>query len=210
MNSNSLGTCNPIKKHGDALMGEFTQVSNALARDGELSAEAFRVYLLLLSHDEGYRESAVKIAARYGWGKQRAKNALRELVDARLLVIQRHLTERGTRAFEEYHLHTTGRFTDAEVDELSQPVGWSKSDQVGWSNSDQVLGPDQTKGVGPNQTNKEYKAKHQEKTNTEDGGYVSDADVSETLARIEAFANEHRVAVLGEGDPWDGYGDTDE
>lgn len=168
MSTSALSTCNPVKKHGGPLSGSFTQLSNYLARDPDLSAEAFRVYVLLLSHDDGYRESAVKIAARFGWGKQRARKALREMTEARLLVIQKHTTERGTRAFETYHLHVTSRFTDIEVARLSEQQKLRRTDQGVWSNADRVAGLDRTMCVGSDWPNKEHQSKYKENTMSED------------------------------------------
>lgn len=168
MSTSALSTCNPVKKHGGPLSSSFTQVRNDLARDPDLSAEAFRVYVLLLSHDDGYRESAVKIASRFGWGKQRARKALRELAEARLLVIQKHTTERGTRAFETYHLHVTSRFTDTEVDRLSEQQRMRGTDQGAWLNADPVVGLDRTMCVGSDRPNKEHQSKYEENTISED------------------------------------------
>ncbi|WP_132413961.1 hypothetical protein [Mycobacteroides abscessus] len=154
---------------------------NELARDPDLSAEAFRVYVLLLSHNDGYRESAVKIASRFGWGKQRARKALRELVEARLLVVQKHTTARGTRAFETYHLHVTGRFTDAEVDRLSEQQRMRGTDQDAWFNAAPVVGLDRSRCLGSDQPNKEDQSKHEENTISE---HVSTSYASSDFAAV--------------------------
>jgi hypothetical protein len=112
---------NPIEKHGDKPSQHYAPIANEMVRDGSISANAFRVLALLLSHDTNYQESAGEIAKRFGWGRNRAIKALRELVAARLLVIQNHVTQQGTRAYETYHVHMSRRFTEAEVERLGRP-----------------------------------------------------------------------------------------
>lgn len=196
MINSSLSTCNPIRKHGGALTSSFTQLSNALARDPDLSAEAFRVYVLLLSHGDGYRESAVKIASRFGWGRQRVRKAIRELAEARLLVIQKHTTERGTRAFETYHIHVTSRFTATDVARLSEPQRLRRTDQAAWSNPDRASGLDRTMCVGTDQLNKEHHSEHKENTISEEycatDGWSADLD-----AAIQEYAENISSRLVG-------------
>jgi hypothetical protein len=120
LSRNHIG--NPIHKHGDKPNEQYATITNEMVRDGSISPNAFRVLALLLSHNDEYQESAGEIAKRFGWGRNRAITALRKLESARLLVIQHHVTQNGTRAFEKYHVHMSRRFTEAEVQRLSQTV----------------------------------------------------------------------------------------
>jgi hypothetical protein len=47
---------------------------------------------------------------------------MNRLQDERLLVVQHFVTAKGTRAYETYHVHLDGRFTDAQVAELGETI----------------------------------------------------------------------------------------
>jgi hypothetical protein len=62
------------------------------------------------------------LAEMLGWGRARTKAALQELVAARWLAIRECKTASGTRAFEEYHLNISRKFTESEAAEYNQSI----------------------------------------------------------------------------------------
>ncbi len=113
---------NPIKWHGDTPRNHFTMIPNELARDTELSLYAYRTAIVIRTHAEGYEVSAASLAGMFGWHRDTAGKALQQLVDTRWLVIRTYATSEGKRVFDEYHVHASRKFTEAEVETLSQPV----------------------------------------------------------------------------------------
>ncbi len=113
---------NPIKRHGDTPRDHFTIVPNELVRDTELSNHAYRVASVIRSHAEDYEVSVKSLAEMLGWGRVRTKEALQELVAARWLAIRKYKTASGTRAFEEYHLNVSRKFTEPEAAEYNQTI----------------------------------------------------------------------------------------
>ncbi len=113
---------NPIKWHGDTPRDHFTLIPNELARDTELSLYAYRIAIVIRTHAEGYEVSAASLAKMQGWHRDTVGKALRELAQAGWLVVRTHKTAEGKRVFDEYHVHASGKFTEAEAATLSQPV----------------------------------------------------------------------------------------
>jgi hypothetical protein len=113
---------NPIKRHGDTPRDHFTIIPNELVRDTELSNHAYRVASVIRSHAEDYEVSAKSLAEMLGWGRVRTKDALQELVAARWLAIRKYKTASGTRAFEEYHLNVSRKFTEPEAAQYNQTI----------------------------------------------------------------------------------------
>lgn len=113
---------NPIKRHGDTPRDHFTIVPNELVRDTELSNHAYRVASVIRSHAEDYEVSVKSLAEMLGWGRVRTREALQELVATRWLAIRRYKTASGTRAFEEYHLNVSRKFTEPEAAEYHQTI----------------------------------------------------------------------------------------
>jgi hypothetical protein len=174
---------NPIKHHGYKPTKNFGMLAQDLIRDGKISSDAFRVYALLVSHESGYQESGESIAARYGWGQARTERAMKRLQDERLLVVQRYLTVRGTRAYETYHVPRSRRFTAAEVTEYGKTVTLGSPKTGNGGDPNRVEGvtqngsgglPETGKGGDPNRVTTEYQLENQledhlQKTNLEDG-----------------------------------------
>jgi hypothetical protein len=66
--------------------------------------------------------SAASLAKMQGWQRDTVGKALRELAQAGWLVVRTHKTAEGKRVFDEYHVHASRKFTEAEAATLSQPV----------------------------------------------------------------------------------------
>jgi hypothetical protein len=113
---------NPIKRHGDTPLAHFTIIPNELARDTDLSMHAYRAAIVIRTHADGYELSSVSLAESQRWGRARTRDALRELTEARWLVIRPYKTADGKRAFEEYHVHAARKFTPEESATLAEPV----------------------------------------------------------------------------------------
>jgi hypothetical protein len=113
---------NPIKWHGDAPRDHFTMIPNELARDTELSLYAYRIAIVIRTHAEDYEVSAASLAKMWGWHRDTVGKALRELAQAGWLVVRTYKTAEGKRVFDEYHIHASRRFTEAEVETWGQPV----------------------------------------------------------------------------------------
>ncbi|MGO9100296.1 hypothetical protein [Mycobacterium sp.] len=113
---------NPIKWHGDSPRDHFTMIPNELARDTELTLYAYRIAIVIRTHAEGYEVSAASLAKMQGWHRDTVGKALRELAQAGWLVVRTHKTAEGKRVFDEYHVHASRKFTEAEAATLSQPV----------------------------------------------------------------------------------------
>jgi hypothetical protein len=93
-----------------------------LARDTELSSHAYRAAIVIRTHANGYELSSVSLGESQGWGRARTRTALRELIDARWLVIRPYKTADGKRACEEYHVHAARKFNPEESIALAEPV----------------------------------------------------------------------------------------
>ena len=113
---------NPIKRHGELPSEQFTIIPNELVRDADLSNYAYRIAMVLRSHAEDFEISAASLSKGLGWHRDTVGRALRELVDARRLAIQRYQTVSGGRAYDVYHVHVSGRFTDAQIRDLTRPI----------------------------------------------------------------------------------------
>jgi hypothetical protein len=113
---------NPIKRHGKSPIDRFTMIPNDLARETELSNYAYRLAIVIRSHADDYEVSVKSLAANLGWCPKRTKQARDELVAARWMAIREYKTAMGTRAFEEYHVDVSRKFTPEEADELNQTV----------------------------------------------------------------------------------------
>jgi hypothetical protein len=113
---------NPIRRHGELPSDQFTIIPNELVRDPDLSNHAYRIAMVLRSHAEDYEVSAASLSKMLGWHRETVGKALRELVDARRLAVQRYRTAKGGRAYDVYHVHVSGHFTDAEMLDLSESV----------------------------------------------------------------------------------------
>ncbi len=113
---------NPIKRHGDLPESHFTQVSNSLVREQELSNHAYRIALVLRSHAHDFQVSAASLAKTFRWHRDTVAKALRELQDARWLAVRRIQTPDGNRIYDEYHVHLARQFTDAEMADLCRPL----------------------------------------------------------------------------------------
>jgi hypothetical protein len=145
---------NPIKRHGDTPLANFTIIPNELARDTGLTMHAYRAAIVIRTHADGYELSTASLAETQGWGRARTRTALRELTEARWLVIRPYKTADGKRAFEEYHVHAARKFTPEESARLAAPVILTSSgpaqtnplvpfEPTPWSGSDQPPGLDQ-------------------------------------------------------------------
>lgn len=106
---------NPVMTHGDGPSSHFTRVPNELIRESGLTPRAFQIAVLLRSHTDGFETSKKSIASALGWQRETVGKAMAELVDARWLAIRRVRTASGSRAYEEYHVHTSRAFTAAEM-----------------------------------------------------------------------------------------------
>jgi hypothetical protein len=62
------------------------------------------------------------LAEMLGWKRDTVRKAMDDLVDARWLAVRRYETASGTRAFEEYHLNASRKFTEEEAAEFNQTV----------------------------------------------------------------------------------------
>lgn len=122
---------NPIKRHGDNPGEHFTQVPNELVRDTALGLHAYRLAIVIRSHADGFEVSAASLAKDIGWHRDTAAKALRELVAARWLAIRPYRTLEGNRAFDEYHVHVSRRFTPTEAEQYSTPVVLGHAHSVG-------------------------------------------------------------------------------
>lgn len=165
---------NPIRRHGELPSDHFTIIPNELVRDPNLSNHAYRIAMVLRSHAEGYEVSAASLSTMLGWHRDTVGKALRELVDARRLAVQRYRTAKGGRAYDVYHVHVSGHFTDAEMLDLSSSV------VLGASHAYDIDGPmptDQTWGClpshhhlpmvkTPKKNNKKINQKTRKDTNT--------------------------------------------
>jgi hypothetical protein len=116
---------NPIRRLGDRPSAHFTQVPNAIVRDGTIGSDAFRVLVLLLSHADGWTTSAGEISKRFGWGRNREKAsaALDNLVAERRLIIREHRRDGGGRVRQEYIVNADGaQFTEEDIEKWSVPL----------------------------------------------------------------------------------------
>jgi hypothetical protein len=57
----------PIRKHGP-LHDHFTMIPNELARDATLSNHAYRIAIVMRSHQDGWEISAASLAKDHGLG----------------------------------------------------------------------------------------------------------------------------------------------
>ena len=113
----------PIKWHSAPPTGQYHQMPNEITRDNTLGNNGYRVLGILYSHVEGYEVSANGIAKAMGWGWKRAASGLKDLVQARYLVIQPVVTAKRTAVSEVYHITRDGsRFSDTDVARLSTPL----------------------------------------------------------------------------------------
>lgn len=113
---------NPIRRHGENPSSGFAMIPNELARDMTLSNHSYRIAVEIRTHAEGFEVSAKGIASDHGWGRTTVRKALDELVEARWLAVSRYLTASGKRAFDEYNVHASRRFTEQESAELNRIV----------------------------------------------------------------------------------------
>jgi hypothetical protein len=113
---------NPIVRMGELPTDQFVILPNELARDGTLSNQAFRLAIILRTHANGWEVSAKSLAEDLGWSRTTVGKALTELVEAKLLAIRKVRTESGTRAYEEFLVPVSGRFTDKEMAGLNVVV----------------------------------------------------------------------------------------
>jgi hypothetical protein len=144
---------NPIKWHGDNPRDHFTIIPNELARDTKLSMHAYRAAIVIRTHADGYELSSVSLAESQRWGRARTRAALRELTEARWIVIRPYKTADGKRAFEEYHVHAARKFNPEESTALAEPVilgpGLAQTNPLvpteptPWPDADQPPGPAQ-------------------------------------------------------------------
>jgi predicted transcriptional regulator len=124
----ALRNGNPVLRLGNARQRDFTKVPNDLIRHGVrngLTANAVIVMVLLMSHADGHKTSAMEMSLQLGWGENRTRvnNALALLVKEGLLVIREHQNEQGKRVRKEYVFYADARqFTDAERQKWSRPV----------------------------------------------------------------------------------------
>jgi hypothetical protein len=177
---------NPVKRHGDTPLANFTIIPNELARDTELSMHAYRAAIVIRTHADGYELSSVSLAETQRWGRARTRAALRELTDARWLVIRPYKTADGKRAFEEYHVHAARKFTPEESTALAEPVilgpGPAQTNPLvpfeptPWSGSDQPPGLDQA----IKEDHLEDQLENQEEN--QQSRYVSNAPVREPVS----------------------------
>ncbi len=113
---------NPIVQHGKVPAKKYAPITNELVRDKNITAEAYRVLCLMLSHVDGYEESKQGVADRYGWNSAKTGKAFANLVEQKLLIIQRP-TVNDQRAYEKYHVHRAGqRFTDDQIAAFGETV----------------------------------------------------------------------------------------
>ncbi len=113
---------NPIVRIGESPTEHFVMIPNALARDVILSNHAFRLAIILRTHADGWEVSAKSLAEDLGWSRTTVSNALKELVEAKLLAIRKVRTHGGTRAYEEYFVPVSRRFTEEEMADLNVVV----------------------------------------------------------------------------------------
>jgi hypothetical protein len=112
---------NPIVQHGK-VSESYAAIANDLVRDKNITAEAYRVLCLMLSHRDGYEESKQGVADRYGWNSAKTGKAFANLVEQHRLIIQRH-TVNGNRAYEKYHVHRAGiEFTADQIAAFGETV----------------------------------------------------------------------------------------
>lgn len=195
---------NPIHRHGPLPDGAYTVIRNELVRGSGLTPTQFAVLAVLLSHGEAWEVSPASIAADLDVTRNTARKAIRELQEKRHLVIQAHVTERGTQAFSVYHVNPARGFSEEEMDRYGMPVRLTGSesdrpipDQVGgqeltceavkncppgWSNNDRVGDQELT--------TKEDNTKDQSKEQSK----CSQTDEKRTAPASPERENEHQTA----------------
>jgi hypothetical protein len=112
---------NPIRWYGGK-PPRFARIPNELGRDLSLGAWARSVALLLYTHADGYEVSDKNLATEFGCSRNTIASARRELEAGRWLVVRRHETDTGKRIFDEFYLHTTRKFSEAEAVEIGRSV----------------------------------------------------------------------------------------
>ncbi|ALI26563.1 hypothetical protein BA059_03275 [Mycolicibacterium sp. (ex Dasyatis americana)] len=98
------------------------ELSKLDAKDG-MTADAAALMVKLYRHANNWEVSAALLAGQLGWCRKRVEGALDVLVALGWLVIQRYVFSDGRRNnARRYHLQRERRFTDDEIDVLSQPI----------------------------------------------------------------------------------------
>src|ERR1700737_2657407 len=110
-------------------------IPNELARETRLSSYAFQVAIVIRSHAEGYEVSIKSLADMLGWRRETVSKTMGDLVAARWVAIRKVRTANGGRAFEEYHLNASRKFTDTEAaaynDTIKLPAGQTVTTATG-------------------------------------------------------------------------------
>lgn len=113
---------NPIRRHGDNPCDNFTMIPNELARETNLTPYAYQLAIVIRSHADGYEVSMKSLAETLGWKRDTVRKAMDDLVAERWLAVRRYATSSGTRAYEEYHLNASRRFTEGEATKFNRAV----------------------------------------------------------------------------------------
>jgi hypothetical protein len=191
---------NPIRWHGEAPWDNFTIIPNELARETKLTPYAYQLAIVIRSHADGYEVSMKSLAETLGWKRDTVRKAMDDLVAERWLAVRRYETASGTRAFEEYHLNASRRFTELEAEGFSQPVVLPAR-QTGnpvpakWATSCPLNGQPPARQTGTKEDHLEDQQENQEEN--QHSRFVSNAPVREPVSlpsgphTIERTAIEH-------------------
>lgn len=91
-------------------------------RGSALSPYAVHLAPVIRSHADGYEISQRSLADSLGWRRETVRKYLGELITSGWLAVCEYKTAAGKRAFDEYHVHASRRFTDGEMAKYNRMV----------------------------------------------------------------------------------------
>lgn len=98
-----------VFKQGPRPEEDFTMISNALARNPEITIEAKGIYMFMRSHRDGWNMTVVRIAEALGASKGRVSKYINELIDAGYIIRSQGSGEGGRFGEIEYLILTSPR-----------------------------------------------------------------------------------------------------
>ena len=104
-----------VFKQGPRPEEDFTMISNALARNPEITIEAKGIYMFMRSHRDGWNMTVVRIAKALGVSKGRVSKYINELIDVGYIIRSQGSGEGGRFGEIEYLILTSPRLKNPDT-----------------------------------------------------------------------------------------------
>lgn len=104
-----------VFKQGPRPEEDFTMISNALARNPEITIEAKGIYMFMRSHRDGWNMTVVRTAKALGVSKGRVSKYINELIDAGYIIRSQGSGEGGRFGEIEYLILTSPRLKNPDT-----------------------------------------------------------------------------------------------